>query len=43
MKDIAKKKYLKVKDKKKTIMYLISKGYDFDKVKAVVNDLANER
>ena len=43
MKDIAKKKYLKVKDKNKTIMYLISKGYDFDKVKAVVNDLANER
>ena len=43
MKDMAKKKYLKVKDKNKTMTYLISKGYDFDKVKEVVNDLANER
>ena len=43
MKDMAKKKYLKVRDKNKTMTYLISKGYDFDKVKEVVNDLANER
>lgn len=43
MKDIAKKKYLKVKDKNKTMTYLISKGYDFDKVKKVVDELSNER
>lgn len=41
MKEIAEKKYSKVKDKNKTMTYLISKGYDFDKVKKVVDNLAN--